>query len=360
MRFTYLTTKQYPATTADHAYTQFLAKAFADLLGKRFELIVRGIPKGIPEDVPTYALRIPPFLRSVWMFCWVPIYCLRQKDGIIFFSNDRVLLLTVCIWKRMLPKNIRIISDWHEIFGSKLDAFVAKGSDLCVCTSKQLAEALIRETGISPDKVEVIYGGIELTPFLKQPPARTALGLPEEKRLVGYVGYFKTHGQEKGIRTLIDAIQFLPEETDVVLVGARNSEAEEYRSYARMKGVENRCHIFAAQSFENVAAYEKSMDVLVIPYPDQPHFREYGFPMKTYEYLAAGKPIVYSNLPIIAEVLEGIATSFIPGDPKDLARAIDTASKKKLEYENVSQFGWEAKAKRIYESFSAIQKNGAQ
>ena len=43
---------------------------------------------------------------------------------------------------------------------------------------------------------------------------------------------------------------------------------------------------------------------------------------QTFQALAAKKPVIYSNLPIIAEVLAGCAISFNPGDAKDLAEKI--------------------------------------
>jgi len=287
------------------------------------------------------------------MFFWVPWYCFRHpaKDGTVFFSNDLNLLSASILWKKLF-RHTYIVSDWHELSGTWKDRFVARRSTLCICTTQHLAQNLIAATG-TKKPVEAIYGGVDMSAFALPPIPRSALALPDAATLVGYVGYFTTHGYEKGLRTLIDSMQYV-EDAHVVLVGARGSERDEYAAYAEQR-VPGRFHIVDAQTFTRATAYERVMDVLVIPYPDEPHFREYGFPMKTYEYIAAGKPIVYSNLPILMEVLEKRGVPFSPGDAKDLARAIRTAISTPASPDSArKEYSWDAKAARIV---AAIQSH---
>ena len=109
------------------------------------------------------------------------------------------------------------------------------------------------------------------------------------------------------------------------------------------------------QSSEKVVEYELAMDILVIPYPDKHHFRNYGFPMKVWEYMASSRPIVYSDLEIIREVLERRATSFQPDNAHSLANAIlsvyqDVESAEEISRKNsrdVEAYTWKAKAENI-------------
>ena len=97
------------------------------------------------------------------------------------------------------------------------------------------------------------------------------------------------------------------------------------------------------------------MDILVIPYPDKPHFRDYGFPMKVWEYMASGRPIIYSNLEIMREVLGGRATSFQPDDASSFANAVlsiyqDAESAEEIARKNtndVQAYTWKARAENI-------------
>jgi glycosyltransferase involved in cell wall biosynthesis len=66
-----------------------------------------------------------------------------------------------------------------------------------------------------------------------------------------------------------------------------------------------------------------SMDVAVAPYPELPHF--YFSPLKVYEYMAAGLPVVASRIGQVAELIEDEVNGLLcaPGDARALARAID-------------------------------------
>ena len=106
------------------------------------------------------------------------------------------------------------------------------------------------------------------------------------------------------------------------------------------------------KNFQEVNLYEQASDVLVIPYPDKPHFRLYGFPMKVYEYIVARVPIIYSKLELTEEVLSDCGYGFVPDDPKDLAEKIkqailkkDSDGKTKIAYEKVRNYTWQKRLK---------------
>jgi glycosyltransferase involved in cell wall biosynthesis len=172
---------------------------------------------------------------------------------------------------------------------------------------------------------------------------------------VGYVGLFMTMGMEKGIKTMIDSLVDLPSTYFMVFVGGRHDEIVKYREYSSSRSVSERCVFFEIQSFDKVVEYEKIMDVLVIPYPDTPHFRQYGFPMKVYEYMASGVPIVYTKLELVEEVIADCAFGIQPSSPTELARAVknvienreESQKVSKRSLEKVSKFSWESKAGNI-------------
>ena len=185
---------------------------------------------------------------------------------------------------------------------------------------------------------------------------REELDLPVDEKLVGYVGGFKTMGMEKGVKTLIESFhQLKVYKVNLVLVGGKEEEVKEYKELAEKEGVLERVIFRGWQTEESLLEYEQAMDILVIPYLDEPHFREWGFPMKVYEYMASGTPIIYSDLEIIREVLEEKAVSFKAGDAGDLAEKIkflieDKNKGEKMAKEamaSVKNFTWESRTEKI-------------
>ena len=246
------------------------------------------------------------------------------------------------------------------LLGSENEPDVITKSDGLVTTTKHLKKLIEDKFQIDEKKILTAYGGVDLGVFFgktEQPEElRKRLKLPVTDYLVGYAGYYKTMGMSKGLETMIDALSHIPDKTvKMAFIGGRPEEMDEYRLYAKQRALEKRTIFVERIPSEELALYEMVMDVLVIPYPDKPHYRDYGFPMKTYEYLAAKKPVIYSDLTIISEVLSDCARSFKPGNSKDLAEKImeiksDPTRAKKLVargYAKVVDCTWKARAKKI-------------
>lgn len=103
-------------------------------------------------------------------------------------------------------------------------------------------------------------------------------------------------------------------------------------------------------------------DVLVLP--NKSGWREselFTSPMKLFEYMASGKPVVASSLPSIREILSDNNAFLVqPNNPAELARGIETLISnpelgKKLAAQalaDVAQYSWEMRAKKILTGIS--------
>ena len=65
-----------------------------------------------------------------------------------------------------------------------------------------------------------------------------------------------------------------------------------------------------------------SMDIAVAPYPPLAHF--YSSPLKVYEYMAAGLPIVASRIGQVGEIIQDGVTGLLvaPGDSAAFTKAL--------------------------------------
>lgn len=364
MKLIYITSKKFPSTKTDPFYVRSMAEAFSELLDTHFLFLVRG---EVPDDlkrIHTESVKAPRRFRMVFYFFWMPMLILMRgwsNQGTVFLSYDPNLLVILIFWRKIFRFKYSICSDWHQLFDDWRDRYVARGSDCLTTTSQRLKGLLSSVCGIAPAKILVAYGGVNTDLFIEKSKTgemeyRKKLALPNESFLVGYVGAFKSMGMDKGLHTMIRALPHLNEKIAMVFVGGSKAQIDEYRSIATELQVEKRCMFLERQKpFEKVVEYMLAMDVLVIPYPDQHHFRDYGFPMKVWEYMSAGRPIVYSNLEIIGEVLGGRATPFKPDSPESLAQAIstlshDVVSAEKIAKENptaVLAYTWKERAGHI-------------
>ena len=369
MKLIYITSKTFPSGKVEPFIIKSMATAFAELLGQDFTLFIRGkVPPGF-ERMNTIGVKLPNRAKSLSYFIILPFWIIRRswnKRDTIFFSSDPYLLAILIFWRGVFRFKYSICSEWHQLFDDWRDLYVANGSDFLISTSKTLRNFLSSRSGVDIDRIHVPYGGINRALISRENrPSmleyRERLGLPKDAFLVGYAGAYKAMiSVEKGIATMIKSLALIDKDITMYFVGGTKKEIEEYSELALKEGVSHKCVFLGKQLFKDLIEYERSMDVLVIANPDTPYFRNYCFPFKTWEYLSSGRPIIYSDLEIIDEILGARATPFKVGDPHSLARAInsvheDMENKEKVaekNLEDLKQFTWKARAQNVINMMS--------
>jgi glycosyltransferase involved in cell wall biosynthesis len=104
--------------------------------------------------------------------------------------------------------------------------------------------------------------------------------------------------------------------------------------------------------------------VAVLPLPDNLMARYFTSPLKLFDYMAAGAPIVASEMPTVREVLADGDNSLLvaPEDPGALAAAIrrllvnpGLADRlRRTAFEQVQSYTWDARAARIIEALGGL------
>lgn len=366
MKLFQITTKKFQALSADNVYILNLAGQFNDLLKSDYSIVVANKDAEQLKDASVINLRLKRrriVFLNFWTpyffyFFWLPffIFKMRERSAVVFFSNESLLLSHLIILRKIFKFKYKICSDWHMLYNNWRDKYIAINSDFLITTSIKLKNLLADKTKVNPEKVFVAYGGVNLDAYknIGKDEARKRLNLPNDRVLIGYVGLFKTMGMEKGINTMIESLKNLSDNAIMVFIGGKDEEVAEYKKLAQENGVLDRCIFEGRKDFKEVVLYEQASDVLVIPYPDKPHFRLYGFPMKVYEYMASQRPIVYSKLELAEELLSDCGYGFTPDDPRDLAEKIkeavnakDAYEKVKIAYEKVKNYTWQKKSENI-------------
>jgi glycosyltransferase involved in cell wall biosynthesis len=171
-----------------------------------------------------------------------------------------------------------------------------KSADRVVVNSNLMRSEVVRWYGVSPNKIEVIPNGVELERFL---------GCDDRLNLDGdpCILCLGTFSKAKGLDILIEAIAKLRLELPRLklhLIGSTHLQpGEEFRLQAKKEGVESHVifHDWASQSM--VPRFLKSADICVFP------SRREGFSLAILEAMAAGVPIIASDIGGIREALAG-------------------------------------------------------
>lgn len=160
--------------------------------------------------------------------------------------------------------------------------------------------------------VETIANGADSEKISSATPCPRGEIVPASCRtLVMQVAGFR---EAKNQDAVIRAIALLPESVHAVFVGdgVRRAECERL---AESLGVRSRAHFLGVRS--DVPALLKAADVVVM----SSHWE--GFGLAAVEGMAAGKPVVASDVPGLAEVVGGAGILFPQGDEKSLAGTVE-------------------------------------
>jgi len=187
--------------------------------------------------------------------------------------------------------------------------------------SKGLSQAAKRY--VKEDKIFVSPDGVDLSLFknpLTKKQARQELGLPQEQKIVLYSGHLY---EWKGVRVLAQASESLDSGTHVYFVGGTDNDINEFEEYTGRSKL-NRVHHLGRVAHDEIPKYLAAADVLILPNSAKFNISKFHTsPLKLFEYMAARRPIIASDIPSLREVLdESMATFFIPDDPLSLAKKI--------------------------------------
>jgi len=146
---------------------------------------------------------------------------------------------------------------------------------------------------------------------------RAELAIAPSAPVVVYAGTFEPY---QGLSTLLAAVGRVVEAVPgavFVLVGGEGPPAEQIRQEASRLGLDRSIRLLGRKARDEMPAYLAMADVLVSP-------RCYGdnLPLKVFDYLAAGRPIVATDLPAHRALLDESRAVLTEATAAGLARGI--------------------------------------
>jgi len=247
---------------------------------------------------------------------------------------------------------------WHRAFAR------LRGSKRLACITRALQMTLERQHGMKlrPDEVVIAPNGVELERFASLPDpasARRSLGLREAPTVL-CAGHLY---QGRGADLFLQLAKTLPD-AHFIWVGGRQEDVAEWRGKA---GTLPNVTFTGFIPNTDLPRHLAAADVLLMPYArsilgssGDASSAAVASPMKMFEYMAAGRAILTSDLPVIREVLDDSSAAFAPPeDPSAWSAALtrllaDTELRAALASNArhaVEKYTWIARAQRITQGF---------
>lgn len=263
-------------------------------------------------------------------------------------------------------------SVFRQIFAfciEEAEMLATQCSDRIVSVTPQIANYLIRQFHCRPDKVEVIGNGVNTKNFHPiQDQAvlaewRRRLGIADEDVVVAFVGNLALW---QGVDMLIEsAFQLLSkgEKLKLLIVGEGV-----LKSFLMKKVLDSRYlreFIFTGMiEYENIPFLINITDICVAPFISERNRKTGVSPLKVFEYMACGKPVVASRIEGLEFIEEEGAGCLVElGDVIGLGKALEDLlrnTNKRIEMGRRGleiareKFSWDSRAVEISEILSAI------
>ncbi|ARV61659.1 glycosyl transferase family 1 [Nostocales cyanobacterium HT-58-2] len=225
---------------------------------------------------------------------------------------------------------------------------------VAVTVADTVRESMI-QNGMPPEKLIKLHNGYNSS-FMKRQPLkvkewRKKLLKDEHSYLVVYSGALRKF---KGIDLLVDVAAIMPK-IQIVCAGGTEEEVAYYQQLAKEKQVNN--IIFLGYILhQDLPSLLQAADILAHPHCSG-KAATFTSPMKLFDYLTSGNPIVATEIPSLMEFkdTQAITAWCEPDNPRKFAEAIEQVLKtypRKVEgYQNlinfVKQFSWENRAAKI-------------
>lgn len=306
---------------------------------------------------PNFLMSLPHGLYiKIQSFLFISRLCLyllfkKNKNDYVFYTRDEYLL------PLLLKFSKKIFWEAHSL-PSKTSHYL---SYWCRCASivaitTGLKNDLIK-LGLPEEKIIVAPDGVDLNKFnitVNKIELRKKFNLPADKKIVMYAGHLYTW---KGVQTLVETEKFLSDDILIVFVGGTEFDLNNFKIKNNELFTHKKILFLGHLAPREIPEILTSADCLVLPNSaEEIRSEKYTSPLKMFEYMASGKPVVASDLPSIREILnEKNATFFKPDDSKDLAEKIkdvlnnlQLAEKKAIQAkEDVKNYTWQKRAEKI-------------
>lgn len=315
-------------------------------------IFVRGKRSYYKDLFPMYGvasfplIRVPKValcMRELGLRLFVLLYSMIFRPDVVY-SRDIVLNAWLCRFHICNIYEIHQIVQQDERFDRYYKKLLSKAMlreelKAIVCISKGLADECVA-FGIPKEKITVLHSATDTLEIEDTPQIQLPL-FSDNRPLAVYVGSLQ---EGKGIEQ-IEAMSRMSNNYNFLIVGGKEGDVQQQNNLRHIPHV----------SHAKALSFMKEADFLLLPMTEQSY--KFHSPLKLFEYLSTGKPVIASDTADIREILKHRENGMLaqPGNPKDFLDKMDdvrTDPELQRQLELMSQrssiaYTWESRAKEI-------------
>jgi len=200
-----------------------------------------------------------------------------------------------------------------------LERTIDRLADRIITSSDKGRQELIREWGMAPEKVTDLIDGVDTEIFrpCSRSEARRELGIPEDVKLVVYLGLFNRY---QGVDLLLDVISLVRSEDPDVRFLLMGFPDEEYQVKAAEMGIDDVITFTGRVCYDRAPFFLSAGDLAVSPKLAQTEANG-----KLFNYIACGLPTVVFDNQVNREILGDDGIYVEQGNTRSLADTLISA-----------------------------------
>jgi len=309
---------------------------------------------------------------KLWTQAGLAFECVKNPPDILFVPAH-----TIPIVRRPSLKTMVTIHDvgfqkfleqyqrrWWRLYGGRISNFAARAATHVIAVSESTKKDLIEKLNVKPDRITVVYEGVDHSRFAPNLKSQSAGGgsnlkTDEVKRKYSidgeYLLFVGTIQPRKNLVRLIEAFSALGERhsaLSLVIAGKEGWLADEIYRAPRKFGVESRVKFLGYVPTDGVISLMNGALAFVFPSLYE------GFGLVVLEAMACGCPTVTSNTSSLPEVVGEAGVLVDPYSVEDIIRGIKRVLEfSEVQYQNLvekglkqaQKFTWQKTAKETIE-----------
>jgi glycosyltransferase involved in cell wall biosynthesis len=311
---------------------------------------------------------------SIYAFLMGLFVLIKQKPDIIYKRQSSIgedILIARLARCPVVTEINGPISDEHGTKKTVIHKFInniliqiSKQSilhnDHLVTVTPNLKNLIQNELSIPEKKITVIPNGANVKIFHPSDKKLSCelLNLHSDFKYICFIGNLAYY---QGIEYMIQASPLILSECPDArfLIVGDGTMKNEWMKIAQNVGVYEKFIFTGGVPFEQVPLYINASDVCIAPFKISRNANIGLSPLKIYEYMACGKPVVSSRIPNLEFIEEQNAGLLVePENPEELAKAVIKLMKDESLREEMGKKGrdfvvryysWEANARRVAE-----------